>query len=132
MSCDSGIYTVNTGVSFQAGGIVPLGAIIRRFGCGAQLNGNGITVDKAGYYDVDVALTVLPTAAGAITATLMKDGVAVPGATATGTATAVGSAVPLAFGAMVRQFNNCSGSTYTIILSGAATVSNVAVSVEKI
>lgn len=101
-------------------------------GWGAQLNGNGITVDKAGYYDVDVALTVLPTAAGAITATLMKDGVAVPGATATGTATAVGSAVPLAFGAMVRQFNNCSGSTYTIILSGAATVSNVAVSVEKI
>lgn len=132
MSCDSGIYTVNTGVAVQAGGVIPLGSIIRRFGCALQLNGNGITMDRPGYYDIGVSLTVLPTAAGAITATLLRDGTAVPGATATGTAAAAGSAVPLSFAAMVRQFGNCSGSTFTLILSGAATVSNAAVSVFKI
>ena len=59
-------------------------------------------------------------------------GVAVPGATATVTAAAVGEAVTLLITAMVRQFGNCAGATYTVVLSGAATVSNIAVTVDKI
>lgn len=97
-----------------------------------NLNGNGIIINGAGYYDFDIVLTALPAAAGAITATLMRDGVAVPGATATVTASAVGEAVTLPITAMVRQFGNCAGSTYTVVLSGAATVSNIAVTVDKI
>lgn len=59
-------------------------------------------------------------------------GVAVPGATATVTAAAVGEAVTLPLTAMVRQFGNCAGATYTVVLSAAATVSNIAVTVDKI
>lgn len=132
MSCNSGIYTVNTGATATAGGSIPLGSIIRRFGCNINLNGNGIIINGAGYYDFDIVLTALPAAAGAITATLMRDGVAVPGATATVTAAAVGEAVTLPLTAMVRQFGNCAGSTYTVVLSAAATVSNIAVTVDKI
>lgn len=55
-----------------------------------------------------------------------------PGATATVTAAAVGEAVTLPITAMVRQFGNCAGATYTVVLSGAATVSNIAVTVDKI
>lgn len=61
-----------------------------------------------------------------------RAGVAVPGATATVTAAAVGEAVTLPITAMVRQFGNCAGATYTVVLSGAATVSNIAVTVDKI
>ena len=34
--------------------------------------------------------------------------------------------------AMVRQFGNCAGATNTVVLSAAATVSNIAVAVDKI
>lgn len=132
MSCNSGIYTVNAGATANAGGAIPLGSIIRRFGCNINLNGNGIIINGAGYYDFDIVLTVLPAAAGAITATLMRDGVAVPGATATATAAAIGDAVTLPITAMVREFGNAPAGTFTVVLSAAATVSNIAVTVDKI
>ncbi len=132
MSCNSAIYTVNTGATATAGGAIPLGSIIRRFGCNVNLNGNGIIINGAGYYDFDIILTAVPAAAGALTATLMRDGVAVPGATATATVATVGNSVTLPITAMVRQFANCDGATYTVVLSGAATVSNIAVTVDKI
>lgn len=132
MSCNSGIYTVNTGATATAGGAIPLGSIIRRFGCNINLNGNGIIINGAGYYDFDVVISAIPATAGAITATLLRDGVAVPGATATTTVATVGNAVTLPITAMVRQFGNCAGSTFTVTLSGAATVSNIAVTVDKL
>lgn len=132
MSCNSGIYTVmNAPVAVVAGGVVPLGAIIRRFGCGIDLNGNGIAMNAAGYYDADVNLTVLPVAAGAVTATLLVDGVAYPGAVATGTPTAAGAAVNLNISALLR--NVCAGMrTLTVVLDVAATVNNAAVTVVKV
>ena len=48
MSCNSGIYTVNTGATATAGGSIPLGSINRRFGCNINLNGNGIIINGAG------------------------------------------------------------------------------------
>lgn len=132
MSCNSGIYTVmNAPVAVVAGGVVPLGAIIRRFGCGIDLNGNGIAMNAAGYYDADVNLTVLPVATGAVTATLLVDGVAYPGAVATGTPTAAGAAVNLNISALLR--NVCAGMrTLTVVLDVAATVNNAAVTVVKV
>ncbi|MBQ8616258.1 MAG: hypothetical protein IJ418_02215 [Clostridia bacterium] len=132
MSCNTGIYTVmNTPAAVAAGGTVPLGTIIRRFGCGLDLNGNGVTLLPAGYYKADVNLTVLPTAAGAITATLLVDGVAYPGAVATGTPTAAGAAVNLNIPALIR--NVCAGAhTLTVVLDVAATVNNAAVAVVKV
>lgn len=132
MSNNTGIYTVmNAPADVVAGGVVPLGAINRRFGCGLDLNGNGISMYHAGYYDADVNLTVLPVAAGPITATLYVDGVAYPGAIATGTAAAAADPVNLNISALIR--NVCAGvRTLTVVLDAAATVNNAAVTVLKV
>lgn len=83
MSCKSAIYTaMQTPTAVDVGGVIPLGSLIRRYGCDIQLNGNAVNLTGTGYYDVDASVTVAPTAAGTVTATLYKDGVAVPGATA--------------------------------------------------
>lgn len=132
MSNNTGIYTVmNTPTAVVAGGVVPLGTIIRRFGCGLDLNGSGISMYPPGYYEADVNLTVLPVAAGPITATLYVDGVAYPGAIATGTAAAAANPVNLNISALIR--NVCAGiRTLTVVLDAAATVDNAAVTVVKV
>lgn len=85
----------------------------------------------AGYYLVTMSATVAPTAAGAVTITGQKDGVAIIGATATSTA-AAGAATDLAFSAIVRNIG-CGSSILSFVLTGAAaTVSNFAVSVVKL
>ena len=133
MSCKSAINTaLTTPTTVLAGGTIPLGAIIRRFGCGMDVNGNGLTICEPGYYDVDVSVTVLPTDATPITATLMSDGVAVPGATATDTPTSAGAAVNLSLLAPVRHFCNCGAKTLTVILSDAGTVNNMAFAAERV
>lgn len=50
------------------------------------------------------------TAAGAVTATLYKEGVAYPGASATATATAAGDEVNVSFPASVRQACRAAGA----------------------
>ena len=140
MSCKSAIYTVNSGAQTVAvGGTIPLGSVIRRFGCNANLNGNGITIDEQGYYDVDVAVTLTPATAGTVTVTLMRDGVAVPGATASAFTPTADDPVSVSFHALVRQLGNCSGSTLTLMLTApqtstvvSASVTNAAVIVKKI
>lgn len=134
MSCNSAIYTaLTTPTVIAAGGTVPIGTLIRRFGRCLSVEGNGIAIGDSGYYDIDASITVLPTAAGAITATVLKDGVAIPGATATGTAAAAGNPVNLSISALIRQFGCCSGqSVITVILSAAGTVNNMAIVAEKV
>jgi len=129
----SAIYAVNSGTQTVAdGGVVSLGSVIRRYGCDCQLSGDAILLEGAGYYDITVNLVASPTAPGDITATLYKDGVAIPGATSTGTTTAAGDFVTLSIGPMVRQMCCGSSGTMTCVLSGGeATVSNIAVKVVK-
>ena len=133
MSCKSGLYTVNTSTqSVAVGGTIALGSAVRRFGCGANLNGNGINLTAAGYYAVDVSVTAQPTAAGTVTVSLYSNGVAVPGATASVTA-AAGDAAVLSFPAMIRILCDGNASTLTLVLSGeASTVTNVATVVTKL
>ena len=104
MSCKSAIYTaMQTPTEVAVNGVIPLGSLIRRYGCDISLNGNAVNIIGKGYYDVDVSVTVAPTAAGTVTATLIKDGVVVP------------------------------GSALSLVLTGAAsTVSNVALRVQRI
>ncbi len=134
MSCKSAIYTVNNSLPTVAvNGTIPVGTIIRRFGCNINISGSGITLTGAGYYDVDVSVTATPTAAGAVTITLLKDGVAVPGATATATATAAGDSVTLPINALVRLQCCDDSSTLTLALTGTPSViNNAAVVVEKL
>lgn len=137
MSCKSAIYTaMQTPTEVAVNGVIPLGSLIRRYGYDISLNGNAVNIIGEGYgkgyYDVDVSVTVAPTAAGTVTATLIKDGVVVPGATASANA-AAGAPVALAFPALVRQACCASGSALSLVLTGAAsTVSNVALRVQRI
>ena len=137
MSCKSALYTaMQTPTAVAVGGVIPLGGLIRRYGCDIALNGNAVNLlggaQRAGYYDVDASITATLTAAGAVTATLYKDGVAVPGATATATGAASGT-VNLDLTALVRQPCCASGAALTLVLTGVeATVDNVALRVQRI
>lgn len=133
MSCKSALYTaMQTPTEVSVNGVIPLGSLIRRYGCDITLNGNAVNIVDKGYYDVDASITVAPTAAGTVTATLYKDGVAVPGATASETAAANGT-VDLNIPALVRQVCCAAGSALTLVLTGvAATVNNVALRVQRV
>ena len=123
---------MQTPTAVAVDGVIPLGSLIRRYGCDVALNGNAVNITGAGYYDVDASVTVTPTAAGTATVTLYKDGVAVPGATASETAAANGT-VDLNIPALVRQVCCAAGSALTLVLTGvAATVNNVALRVQRI
>lgn len=133
MSFKSALYTaLQTPTAVAVDGVIPLGSLIRRYGCDISLNGNAVNLSGAGYYDVDASVTVAPTAAGTVTATLVKDGVAIPGATASAAA-AAGAPTVLSFPALVRQACCAAGSALTLVLTGAAaTVNNVALRVQRI
>lgn len=134
MSCKSAIYTaMQTPTEVTVNGVIPLGSLIRRYGCDISLNGNAVNIVGKGYYDVDISVTAAPSAVGTVTATLIKDGVVVPGATASATASAAGDSAVLAFPALVRQACCASGSALSLVLTGAAsTVNNVAMRVQRI
>lgn len=113
-----------------------LGATVRRFGCNAVLSGNGVLLKGQGYFDADAGVTFTPTAAGAYTVTLFKDGVAVPGATQTITAAAAGT-VSVDIPAIVRNQCRDSTSTLTLVIASATvpvtvTIDDTAVVVTKL
>ena len=138
MSCKSGIYTaMTTPTAVAVGGTIPLGTTVRRFGRNLQQVGDGIILSGTGYYDVGASITVAPTTAGTITATLYQDGVAVPGATASSAVTTAGNPVDLSIKALVLHCCECGSGTLRLVLTGSTavttgTVSNVALVVEKI
>ena len=87
--------------------------------------------DGAGYATV-TPYTVAPTAAGTVSLTAQKDGVAIIGATAAQTVAANGVA-NLNITAIVRNACGCDGSLLSLVLDGVASVvSNLAVTVEKL
>ena len=130
----SAMYTANTGAQVIAvGGTIAPGGIVRRFGCGIDLNGNAINITEPGYYAISASVTAEPTAAGTVTATLFDNGVAVPGATASATAAAAGDPVNMDIEAVVRI--TCRGNTGAlsfVLEDAAATITNIAVVVEKL
>ena len=136
MSCNSALYAVNTaaGTSIAAGGTIPLTQVVRRFGCGAVLNGNAITVKGRGYYEVDATVSVAASAAGPVTISLLKDGQAVPGATATVTAKAAGDVVTLPINALVKVFccADDRANLTLVVTDQAVTTVNAAVVVQKV
>lgn len=137
MSCKSVLYSaMQTPTAVAVDGVIPLGSLIRRYGCDLSLDGNAVNItggnQSAGYYDVDASVTVAPAAVGTVTVTLFKDGVAVPGATASATA-AANDALDLNITALVRQVCCAAGSALTLVLTGAAaSVENVALRVQRI
>lgn len=130
----SAIYTaMNTATTVAVNSTIPLGNIIRRFGCSCQLSGNSIAINGNGYYDTNISVTLAPTAVGDVTVTLYKDGVAIPGATATSNVATVNSLTTLSFPALVRLQSCGTSSNLTYVLTGTeASITNVGLVVEKI
>ena len=129
------IYVVNAGTqSVAAGGTVSLGSVIRRFGCGFALSGNGIRVGGQGYYALTCNIVAEPAAIGSITATLYKDGVAIPGATASAYASTADTPVTLPIVGVIREGCCCSENTSTItcVINAEASITNVAFKGEKL
>lgn len=128
------IQTVNQSTQTVAeNSIIGLGSVIRRFGCNCRLNGNSIEVDGEGYYKIDANVTLAPTAVGNVTVAIYKNGVALTGATATGSVSTAGNPVTLPIQTTIREGCCCDGGTAltVVLVSGASTVSNIAVRVEK-
>lgn len=127
------IQTTNTTSSAVAlNGTIPLGSVLRRFGCNCRLNGNKIEIEGTGYYTVTATVTLQPEAAGAVSVALYENNVAVPSAVATGTATAIGDDVTLTIVTTVRE-TCCEGasSLALVLTEGASTITNVSMRVEK-
>ena len=126
------IQTTNqTSQSVEENGIVSLGSVLRRYGCNCRLSGNAIEIVGQGYYTVDVDVTVVPTAAGAVTVALFNDNVQVPSAIAYGTGEA-DSPISFAISTTIRQMCCDSTDSLTVVLTdGAGQVSNVSVRVVK-
>lgn len=132
----SAIYTTNQSVQAVAiNGVITPGTVIRRFGCNIALSGNGLRVEGEGYYKFDTSITLAPTAAGDVTVTAYKDGVAISGAIASGTAAVADDIVNLGLDFIIREGCPCcdGGSNITFVLTGtAANVTNIAITGEKL
>lgn len=117
-----------------AGGVINFGTAIRRYGCNCNISGGNATVKGNGYYTLSAAVTLLATAAGTTVITLYKNGVAIPGATASATLVA-GNVYQLNIPAAVTRETGCGCadvSTITAVVSGTGfTATNVAVTVVK-
>lgn len=126
----SRIYTVATNVAISENQSGPFGAIIRRYGCNCQLDGAGINLIGAGYYDLEASLSFTPTATGPVTIQFYQDGTAIPGALATGQGTAA-EPLNLSVSAAIRNCGCDCNTTLTYTIDAAGTIVNLAVDVDK-
>lgn len=131
----SAIYTSNTTTQALAiGSAIDPGNVVRRFGCNVNLLGNSIAVVGAGYYSVDGQFTITATNAGTATITLLRDGVAVPGAVASASV-AAGDVVTVGINALVREYGCCANnsSSLSFVLGGVAeSITNASIVVERL
>lgn len=132
MSCRSTLYMANTQTQvLAANSVISFGTIIRRYGQNITGTDSTVEVTGQGYFDVDANFSILGTGTGTAIITLYKDGVAIPGATATiTTADTVRNQVSIP--CLIRE-KCCCASSITAVLSGTgATITNAAIVVEKV
>lgn len=129
----SAIYTVNqTGTSLTANSQIPVGGVVRRYGRNLKVSGNDVIMCCKGYYHVAVSAVLLPDAAGDVSILGYVNGSPYTGAINTGKAATAGDPVSLNLNFTVR-LKECEGVPLQLRLGDeAATVSNVAMTVEKI
>lgn len=127
------LYAVNstTQPTVATGTVVNFGVPVRRYGSLIQLSGGNVEISGMGYYNIDVSVDILGTAAGTLLIQVYKDGVLVPGAIATRT-TGDGSNYTVTIPTVVRQ-KCCCSTTITVVASGvASSITNAAIRVEKV
>ena len=107
-------------------------------GCTATRNGSTFQLNKPGYYYVTFNADVAATEAlGALTVEMFNNGVAVPGAEATETATVAGNISNVAFTTIIKVTPSCAMidnvGRLTFVNTGvAATFTNVNVNITKL
>lgn len=144
MSCRAELSLVNgVSTSVPVDTSLNLGNVVRKRGtrnnCGNypidQTGNNGVIINKPGYYRFLINLTFTAPTDGNVTISLLQNGVAVPGYTATTTVTtATTQVVNLALNAPdVRVYCGTTPAIFTLVVSGIdITTSNVAVSVLEV
>lgn len=130
MSCPSEICTFNSNYSAAENAVIPFGTIARRYGRNCQLDGNGINLIGAGYYDFTSSISFTPTASGPVTFQLMQDGTAVPGALVSFSGTAA-TTTPASLRFTLRNCGCNCNSVLTVTTSAAGIVDNMATVVAK-
>ena len=107
-------------------------------GCTATRNGSTFQLNKPGYYYVTFNADVAATEAlGALMVEMFNNGVAVPGAEATETATVAGNISNIAFATIIKVAPSCAMidnvGRLTFVNTGvAATFTNVNVNITKL
>lgn len=117
-------------VTVAAGSIIGFPNIVRKYGKNIGLSGGNVITSGMGYYNGIVNITYIGSAAGTLDVEVLKNGVAIPFATAGATtAENVINSIQIPF--RVRN-KCCSEDTITVVASGAVvTITNAAISVEK-
>lgn len=128
----STLYAVNSNDQVLTdGATVNFGNVVRRYGCHCNLSGGNAYVKGCGYYAISVNVTANATAAGTLSMTLYKDGVAIPGAVVSKTV-AAGSIYNAALSnVIIRQTCDCEDVITAVISGTGATITNAAITVEK-
>lgn len=113
------------------GGIVPLGMTVRKFGNSISYGNDTIYLRDKGYYDIDAAFVIEPSAAGTITVQMCKNGVPVQNAFASISVSAADVVGTICIPAIMRVRCNCDDPveiTYQVtggtveVLNSSATV----------
>lgn len=126
------LQTANVAEQIVAdGGVVNPGVIVRRYGPNINLNGNAQTLAGAGYYEITGSVSVAPAAAGEIQVALYQDGAVIPGTTGYATTTAADQYVTIPLVGTVRLFCDQAAQITCVLISGAGTVSNYSLRIEK-
>lgn len=130
-----------TSQSVLTGGIVNLGSVVHRV-CGGTFdftNSNTISLNTQGWYKVHVTINATGTAVGVNTFQLYQNGVAIPGALASHTISAVGDVRNFSFETIIRVLPSCvcqnnSPVNLTILNNGASeiTINNITIDIVKV
>lgn len=133
MCNNSLIYMITpTTATVESGGVLPLSTIARRRNRSISSETDSVLLGAPGYYKVTATVTFTAPEAGTVTVQLRKDGVAVPGITASTTITTADTEVrTLTLSGIVRV--PCCGDAVSLSLVNtgvAITTSNISFDVE--
>ena len=133
--CNSLIMvTTTTANSVLANGIVPLTTIQRGAGQAIRGGSNSVIFNRTGYYKINASVTFTAPAAGDVTVKAQKNGIDIPGITASTTITTADTEVrTVNISGIIRVCCCDLPATLTLVNSGVAiTTSNVELDAEYI
>lgn len=134
------LQAINTSTqNVEANGQINIGNPKLRFGRDICINNGSVSIKTCGYYNIDCAITVQPTAIGEVAVKLQHNSVDIPGAIAYGYATEASQSVTLNLGSIIRVTCNngcpCESIPDTVtpvLVSGAGEVASVLTKVVKL